>query len=280
MRKKFILVLVTVMLAAVLLSGCNGGVNNTLIKEKNISAFDSVYVTTSSSIIEFVASDYYGLEILIPERFNPEWDVTNGQLTIYAKTRESLFIPSITFSKSYVKVYCPAEAVFNEITLKSSSGSIELPKVFASDLDVSTSSGKINASVENCDVISAATSSGSVTLECSGDLATALTVSTSSGSIRADGTAWRDIMTKTQSGATEISGELFGDTYVKATSGNVILNVNGDPSQYGYSLTPSSGSIHWNGIKMEKPAHSTGSFDNNIVVDTSSGSIRVEFSQP
>ena len=280
MRKKFIVVLITMTLAVILLSGCNNVSKNILMEEKNLFAFNSVYVATSSSKIEFVASNHYGLEIFVPESFNPEWDVTNGQLNIYAKTRGSFFVPNITFSKSYVKVYYPAGTVFNDITLKASSGAIELPQVSVSDLDVSASSGTINASVKNCDAISATTSSGSVTLACSGDLVTALTVNTSSGSIRADGTAWRDVMTKTQSGATEISGELFGDTYVKSSSGAVILNVNGDPSQYGYSLTPSSGSIHWNGIKMGKPARSTGSFDNNIVVDTSSGSIRVEFSKP
>ena len=277
MRNKIIPILVTVALTALLLSGCNITDTNVLINERNISAFDSVRVTTSSSRIEFVASDRYGLEISVPERFSPEWDVTNGQLTISARTRGVFFVPGITFSKGYVKVYYPEGAVFHDISLKASSGSIKLPQVAVSDLDIRASSGAINASVENCDAISASTSSGSVTLACKGDIAATLTVDTSSGSIRADGVAWRDVDTKTSSGATEISGELFGNTYVKTSSGGVKLRLSGDPSQYGYSLTPSSGSVHWNGVKMGKPARSSGSYENNITIDTSSGSIRVDF---
>ena len=185
--------------------------------------------------------------------------------------------PGINLPKSYVKVYYPKGAVFNVITLKTSSGSIELQQVFVSDLDTSTSSGKIDASVVNCDVVKAATQSGSVRLGCSGDLATKLTASTSSGSIRADGAAWRDAYTKTHSGFTEIKGELLGQTDVKTSSGAVQLIVDSDPSQYGYYLTASSGSIHWDGVKMGKPARSSGSYENNINIDTSSGSIRVDF---
>ena len=280
MRNKIISIFMAAALTAVLLSGCNNAGENVFINERNISAFDSVNVATSSAMIEFVASDHYGLEILVPERISPEWDVANGQLTISAKPRGFFSAPNISFSKSYVKVYYPVGAVFHDISLKSSSGSIELPQVVVYDLNASTSSGKINASVGNCDSISATTSSGSVTLTCTGDSAAALTVDTSSGSIRADGVAWRDVRTKTHSGSTEISGELFGNTNVKTSSGSVKLRVGSDPSQYGYSLTPGSGSIHWDGVKMDKPARSSGPFENDIVVDTSSGSIRVDFYKP
>ena len=280
MRNKIISILIVMTLTVLLFSGCSTADKNVLIEEKNISAFDSVHVTTYSQKIEFVAADYYGFEIFVPGRFKPEWDVTNGALTISAKTRNSFFIPGATPLNSYVKVFYPADAVFHDISLKASSGSIELPPVVVSYLDVSTSSGKIDASMVNCETISATTSSGNVTLGGSGEIATVLTVGTSSGSIRADGTVWRDARTKTRSGSTEISGDLLGNTDVKTSSGNVTLSVNGDPSGYGYSLTPSSGSIHWDGVKLGKPARSSGSFENNIAVDTSSGSIRVDFNKP
>ena len=279
MRNKIISILIVMTLAVLLFSGCSSAGSNVLISEKNISAFDSVHVMTSSTRIEFVTSDNYGLEIFVPGRLSPEWDVTNGHLTIFAKKRVISFGPSALLN-SYVKVYYPKGAVFHDISLKASSGSIEVPQVAVSDLNLSTSSGKIAASVENCETIDATTSSGSVTLSGSGDSATALTVNTTSGSIRADGAVWRDVRTKTHSGSTEISGDLLGNTDVKTSSGNVKLSVSSDPSAYGYSLTPNSGSIHWDGVKMGKPARSSGSFENNIAVDTSSGSIRVDFNKP
>ena len=316
MRKTIIFSLITLVAAAMLFGGCGNVGRNVHINEKDISAFDSVHVNVSSANIEFTASDRYGLEIFVPERYRPEWDVTNGQLTIYERTGGFRFVPHFSFSKCYVKVYYPVGAEFHDISLRSSSGNIEFSETAVSDLNITASSGAVYAKAEKCasayiktksgdvklsgsvdDVdistssgavrsdtsgsgaIRAITRSGSVTLGCEGDRPAALNVSTSSGSIRADGAVWRDVRTTTRSGSTEIRGELSGDTYVKTSSGDVKLSVSGDPSQYGYSLTPSSGSIHWDGMKMGKPARSSGSFENNITVDTSSGGIRVDFSK-
>ena len=317
MSRKSLFVLVTVTLIIVLFSGCGNIVRDDVhISEKNTSEFSSVNVTTSFSKIEFVSSDRYGFEIFVPGSFAPEWDITDGRLTIRENTRLSVFRMGIFSPRYYVKVFYPAESGFDEISLTSASGRIELPKTDVANLDIRSASGRVDADAENfakvsigtasgsitfsgsggsaslesssgnvcsvindCESMKVTTNSGSVNLTGNGESDTALTVNTASGRIQIDGTAWRDATTRTSSGKTEISGKLLGNTSVETASGSVNISVHGSSSQYGYTLTPISGSVHWDGNRMAKPAHSSGSFDNHININTASGGIRVSFTK-
>ena len=314
MKRKSLFILVTVTLMVLLLGGCgNIAGDGVLISEKNTSEFSSVDVTTSFSRIEFIPSDRYGFEMFAPESFAPEWDITNGRLTIRENTNGSFFRLSI-FSRYYVKVYYPAGSGFDDVSLTSASGRIDLPKTDVTHLNIRSSSGRVDANAENfanasvetasgnitfsgsggnadlesssgtvqsviydCESMHVTTSSGRVTLTGKGDSAAKLTVNTLSGRIQIDGAAWRDITAVTSSGSTTISGELLGITSVDTASGSVSIKVHGSPLEYGYTLTPNSGSVHWNGERMAKPALSSGSFDNHIIVNTASGGIRVSF---
>jgi len=317
MKKKSIFILVAVTLMVLLFGGCgNIARSDVHISEKNTAGFSSVDVTTSFSSIEFVSSDRYGFEIFVPGSFAPEWDITNGRLTIRENTNRAIVSLNAFSPQYYVKVFYPAGSGFNDISLASASGRIELPQMDVAYLDIRSSSGRVDAGAEKsanvsidtssgsitfsgsgdnvnlesssgnvqsviyeCGSVNVTTSSGSINLTGKGETATALTVNTMSGRIDIDGVAWRDITARTNSGTTAISGELLGNTFVETSSGSVNISVNGSPSQYGYTLTPNSGSIHWNGDRMASPALSSGSFDNHITVDTASGGIRVSFSK-
>jgi len=313
--KLAMITLMTVVMFAALFTGCGLRVgDNIKIDERNTSEFNSVSVEASLSNIELIEADNFGLEIFAPKRFSPEWDITNGHLTIREKTTDFIFNLSISSPRYYVKVYYPTGTVFNEVILRTSSGDINVTRVDANDLDVFTSSGEINASAENFsnasmktssgnirfsgngeyvdmntssgsiksdieggDAIRATTSSGSISITGRGDAATALIANTQSGNITANGVAWRDINTVASSGDITINGALLGNSYIKTSSGSLNITVDGDASQFGYSLTASSGSIYWDGMKLAKPANSSGSFENNIDATTSSGDIRVDF---
>jgi len=317
MKSKSLFVLVTIALIALLFAGCgNITRNDILISEKNTSEFRSVDITTSFSEIKFVSSDRYGFEILVPGSFDPEWDITNGRLTIRENTNRMIVSLNVFSPRYSVKVYYPAGNDFNDISLRSASGRIELPQMDVKNLDIRSSSGRIDAVAEgsvkvsietssggisfsgsggnvdiesssgnvrsvitDCESVNVTTSSGNVNLTGKGDSATALTVNTMSGRIDINGIAWRDITARSSSGTITINGELLGITSVDSSSGSVNISVHGNPSQYGYTLTPNSGSIFWNGERMASPALSSGAFDNHIMVDTASGSIRVSFTK-
>jgi len=318
MFKKAFVVTAAVALIVSLFAGCGSRVvldNDTTITEKNTKEFSSVSVSASLSRIEFVESDQYGFELFVPGRFAPEWDITNDRLTIIENTNDFSIGLNVTLPHYYVRVYYPAGAVFKEVTLRSSSGNVRLPIINVGNLDITTSSGDIDAGAEgfsrvsmgassgeitfagsggsvdietssgnvvsevgNVDSIDVTVSSGNITITGKGDTAAVLNLRTMSGAIRVDGAVWNDVTTKTSSGSTTIKGALLGITSAETSSGSVHISVIGDPSEYGYTLTPSSGSIHWNGEKLSKPALSTGSFEkHHIAVSTSSGDIRVDF---
>jgi len=317
MYKKSLVLIAAFALIAVLFSGCgNIAGNNVRINENDITPFNAVSVTTSFSKIELIASDRYGLEIFVPDRFAPEWDIRDGRLAIREKTNSFVLNWTLFSPNYYVKVYYPAGTDFTDITLLSASGRIEIPEEAVSDLNIKSASGSIKAGAENADHVSIESSSGNITFAGSGgdvrlesqsgtvnaetlnsgsirittssgrvvltdkgDIATTLTIDTQSGRIEARGGVWQDLTARSSSGSTTISGELLGSTYVETASGSVQINVSGSPSEYGYTLTPASGSIHWNGERMGKPAFSSGSFDNHISVSTASGGIRVDFSK-
>jgi len=318
MFKKSFALVAAIILIVFLFAGCSGRValfgNDTRIEEKNTQEFSAVSISTSLSKIEFIESGQYGFEIFVPERFAPEWNITNGRLTIIENTNDFTINLSVNLPNYYVKVYYPAGAVFTDITIKSSSGGISLPQVSVGNLDIASSSGDINVGAEgftrvsigassgeitfagsggsvdietssgnvrseigNVDSIDVTVSSGNIKINGKGDKATVVNARTMSGTIDIDGAAWQNLTARTSSGEATIKGALLGVTSVDTSSGSVNISVIGDPSKYGYTLTPSSGTIHWNGEKLTKPALSTGSFENHIAVTTSSGSIRVDF---
>ena len=307
-----------------------------IINEKKIPAFSSADITTSSARIEFIPSDHYGLEISMPEEYDPQWKVEGNRLTVRHKTG-NVHIVGFVFNtdRYYVKVYYPKGAGFDEIQLTASSGEIKLPetevkkltivtssgninanavqfadaviKASSGDINftgrsvngqveiksssgkidansngceqvkITTSSGKINADVDGCGKVGITASSGDITVWSKNNKATNLSVKTTSGKIRVDGAAWSGLEAESSSGDIRVVGALFGATSVKASSGQVELQVNGQASQYGYDLRANSGSIHWDGRKMEKSARASDSLDNLIKVNTSSGSIKVDF---
>jgi len=317
MLKKTLVLFAAVMLIAVMFAGCGPkGINSVRINERDITPFNEVRVTTSLSEIELVESDRYGIDIFVPERFAPEWGVENGRLTIRENTSNHIFSGITLRNNYYVRVYYPAGVEFSDITLLSASGRIDLPKVSVKDLSIESSSGSVRAAAEafgyasiksssgsitfsgsggdvrlesqsgavqsvtdNCEAIRVTTSSGRAVVTDKGDAATALSVDTQSGSIEVRGGVWQDLTARSSSGSTTINGALLGSTFAETASGSVRINVTGSPAEYGYTLTPASGSIHLNGERMSKPALSSGSFDNHITVTTASGSIRVDFSK-
>jgi len=314
MFKKSLVLIAAVVLIAAMFAGCGMGGNDVRINETSDTPFDSVSITTSSTRVVFAASDRYGVDIVVPERFAPEWYVADGRLTIRDKTNNYSIGWNVFPRNYYIKVYYPAGTNFADIAILSASGRVEIPQLNVAYLNVASASGRINAGVESfefvslsaasgditfsgsggsavivtqsgtvradmgdCEAMSVETASGRISLTGSGDTATMLSVSTMSGRVDAKGGAWQDATVRTSSGNTTISGEMLGDTYVETSSGSVQISVNGSPSAYGYSLTPSSGSIRWNGERMARPALSSGAFDNHITVTTASGGIRVDF---
>ena len=183
---------------------------------------------------------------------------------------------NINISSSSGVVQSEAENYCAGVSIETASGDISLSGNCGS-VNMASTSGTVISKTENCDAIYAETSSGDINLINNGTAAALLNITTRSGSIRADGDVWQEVTTESTSGDIAINGELRGNTSIATTSGIVEMSINGNPLEYGYELIPTSGSIKWNGKNMNKPAFLSGSFNNHISVNTTSGDIQVDF---
>ena len=259
--------------------GVHTSVNNNtevkiLIDEKSLGEFTSVEVRTIPESVVFIPSDHYGLEVKTAEKLNPTWSLSGGKLTVKVNPNPpqvNLGL-NLVLEEFYVHVYFPKDAVFDNIEVDTTSGSIDLSELTAASLtlgsisgrvtadivmdggdvyidttsgridfigsgsvnraEMNSISGSINADINDCGEMRLNSTSGSVTAKNSGQTATRLTIDSISGSIKASGNIWESSRVSSTSGAVEVSGKLEGRTVVDSISGSVKLSVNGALADY------------------------------------------------
>jgi DUF4097 and DUF4098 domain-containing protein YvlB len=203
---------------------------NTVVQEMDIAPFDKVDVNVISANIEFVASDRYGIEMRLPaNQGDLVWDVVDGKLTVNAESKYfSFYFMDFGFSKHYIKVYFPSDAVLNSIDLVASSGNIIIPKLSVGNARLKTSSGAIRADALHYDQATAQTSSGNITFGGNGNGNSAgLALSASSGNIKADASGCAKVDLGTKSGEVKLTGATSpsAELRVTASSGNAYVDV-------------------------------------------------------
>jgi len=262
----------------ILLQASSGNITFPEVEARNLT------ITTSSGNITAGAENYINATLTASSgRINFDGNCINGQTDIIASSgnitvsnQSNQGQMNISASSGNVRAYVSDAA---EVTVSTSSGNITSTLNNIDVVSLSATSGNIDTSVDGCDAVSIRTSSGNISANSDDLRATILSVNATSGRIRVDGETWQNLTAESSSGNIDINGALFGSTSVRATSGNVGMNVTGQASQYGYDLnaTSSGATIRWDGNRMNRPARSSGSFEHNINVNTSSGNIRVDF---
>lgn len=260
--------------------------------------FTSVELSSVSADIELIPSDKYGLDICLPKGSEPEWSVSGGKLLVRTETVNSstwnISLINLGYiadsAAAYVKVYYPASAGLEKVSIHARSGNIHIPEARINELIAESSSGTIainalafqNASVQTtsgdidmnatgnsalvsltsssgtiesilngCKEISLYSTSGDITLVCEDNSAPVLKTETSSGDIDVTGAVWQDSQIKSISGDVNISGRLRGNSHIESSSGEVELSVSARPEEYSYDLSSSSGDISINGTSIE-----------------------------
>lgn len=87
---------------------------------------------------------------------------------------------------------------------------------------------------------------------------------------------------KLNAGLIDFSGELKGKSNLSLMAGSVDLNIKGNQEDYNYYLDNKAGSIYINGEKVNGFTNSLSSQDhvkNNLLIDVTTGKIRIHFSK-
>ena len=253
-----------------------------------ISSSARVTIRTNRNSNDFVI-EFVGLPL--------NYDVAGGRLAVDARPAQVLtgFNLFGGFGGYAVNVYVPAGLAldvsvrsssgrvdirhpsFAMLDVKASSGRIELERAeILGDINLTTSSGRISA--ENVTAQTGRFTSSSGRIEVSDGHFGNLYVNSSSGRQEIEDSSWNNLTASSSSGRVEIDDarilSAVGSTSISASSGRVSLTVVGRESDFNYSLRSNSGSIRVNGARRD-----TRNIGNahDINIRTTSGSIRLDF---
>ncbi len=122
-------------------------------------------------------------------------------------------------------VSLPEGIAFHDVTVRATSGTLNLPEVKTDTLSLEVTSGDILAGTQ-AKKISASSTSGGVTLHSTGG-AEAISVGTTSGSVHVEAASTGALKASTTSGSILIDAEHVNSCDAHATSGTVTVNLDG-----------------------------------------------------
>jgi len=251
-----------------------------LLREMDLAPFSNVSLNMVNHDIEFVPADHYGFELLNNNNKNTEvaWSLQNGRLTITEKSRYSFGV-NLNFGKfksgSYLKVYVPAQAIINDISVKSISGKISLSGFSCAALSIDTVSGRTDLADITTGMLVFDGISGRLSMH---NIQTDSTrINVVSGSVVISNHKSGGLSLSSISGRVDVSGELKGNITINSTSGEVRLNVIGRSEQYSKQFNLLSGHLRINGQTMSRNYSERIDAPNSLKVDTISGGVTVDF---
>lgn len=257
----------------------------------NIGSFENIDIAMTAGKIELIKSDRNAVEYdLYGQEKLDICEVRNG--TFVFKTKGRFSVMMWNFRSPYIKLYYKDNSAFDNVSLSSTSGSInidglnaktvlvnatsgrrELSNIVAEKLVVDGTSGSVQTDNIKSDSIELRTVSGKITginVSC-GNLVTKNT----SGSINISDLTTNSTDIRGSSGSVTLQGALSGKTYVSNISGSVKISSTLPKNDYGFKLSSTSGSTRIDG---EKFSGSMGTDKPNFFeVKTTSGSIDITF---
>ena len=266
------------------------------IDEPNLPAFTSIDVNTSTTNVQVVVGDRFGLKVDVTRTYRDiTWTDTDGTLTVRETAPSPMAFISFGVDGGQAVITVPATANLKAVSLVSATGQLAMGAP-CERLTAQTSTGDVTATTAASIQMNVTSDTGDVTV--TGGTA-AVTASTSTGSIKIQGGT--DIQTQSTTGDATItspsgsvtSGSSTGDVTISGSPSTPIITVTTSTGRVSvtqstawantwYDLTSDIGRITTNGAGAPGSSgrHITGGnkADNpplQLQVDTSTGDITV-----
>jgi len=259
-------------------------------------AFSNISVNVTSMDVRIEIADDFGLEVRVRDNSNFTHSIVDGTLTIsqgrFTNINFGIFGG---WSREYVTIFIPRDAMFESVDLRVTSGRINVNDLDAVSFAASLMSGNASLNGVTAQTVYARTTSGRIsitnvdavnTLELramSGNInitnATAgyFELRTTSGRIRGTGITANGLDANVLSGNIRLSGTFNGRSNVNATSGSVRLDVRGSESDFLVSASVTSGRARINGNRVTHNINANA--DNTITARTTSGNVNINFTR-
>ena len=287
------------------------------ITETNLEQFRSVSVDVGFSDVEFVNSDSFGIDLYGID-MEWLWTLEDGKLNITHNRSAQLHVVNLNFvtaGRNYVKIFLPADAELENVTIKTSSGDIKLGSFRADNVDIRSSFGDATLNNITSNHLQVDLNSGRFTgtnlstgkLDFKSQFgnghfqsvtANSFKAESSSGDLRFTGCTFGEfdatnrfgdiiagglVSSRTNiqasSGDVRITGDLSGETIIHTDFGDTKLTLSRDKDEYSYNISVRFGNITYDGVRMrDQTSLNSGTVqENHLKLSASSGDIEVSF---
>lgn len=224
-------------------------------KLENIHDLD---VTAISAPVRIKEGENFSITIVQNnDRLEIGYQIKDGRLTVKERKIPGLNLNIGNIKANEIEISMPAGVSLDGVQLRAVSGNIDLDleNAAAEAVKIDTVSGHVKADGLTADEAELQSVSGR--LELDADVSRRTTLHSVSGKIQAD-------------------GRLTGEIHAETVSGGVELEIKGQPDQYQYNCSSTSGRIQIDGQSFKRSASKSGG-PNRVSVDTVSGKIQLEF---
>ena len=290
------------------------------ITELDIGHVKSVNVSSGYSDIEFIHSDKYGFDAMGYD-VTWDWSLNNGALTISNKalTRMAFFSFNIASARdeNYVKIYLPAGAELDSVTIKCDTGDMrigdfqadsvkienafggmELKSITSNLLQVNLDTGKFSGTDINAKTIAFENSFGDSLfksvktdkLNVKGDTGDInfdgceigdAFITNSFGKTEAKGLVTSKLEIDSDSGDINFDGTFTGGNVIRSAFGKVTLTTSLGKDAYSYDISTDFGKVIMDGEKFGDSAtiKSGNTTANHIKITSDSGDVELRFAK-
>lgn len=263
--------------------------------------FTKVHIDLGNSNIEILDSEDDSIKIVYYERASNIYSYTaeNGFIELIEKTRFAIFsCDGFNFKSVTAKLYLPvgwsgilkAETTngslsldgrtgLKRLALYSTNGSIDLSNTEVVEyIETNTTNGKITLnSVTAGQYIKNETTNGGITLiRVKGALA--IDSSSTNGQINCTTIETKDLELKTTNSSINVTNAIFEKLEAETTNSGINITAKGLEEDFNIKMYTVNGSVYLDGVKKDKGTITTGK-DKNIVLETTNGSIHLNFSE-
>ncbi len=242
----------------------NSAITGTSDKYTGISCVDIDGHNLGIELCETEGKECYVEYSVSNEYYVPQITVKGDTLTI--KQEDIRFIFNFDLSlfkvngKKSVKVYVPKDVVLKKLDVETDNGGITVSGgVTVEEIRIDTSNGAVKTSG----------------ITCLGKF----DAKTSNSAVHCDGIFKDEIKVKTSNGAVSLKGTYEGDIDVKTSNGRIEAEIEGELKDYNVDLDTSNGSIYVNGDKQSDEYRVNNNAKQDLKLDTSNGSIELDFEQ-
>ena len=242
--------------------GIHTGMKNTKAVIVPINSFNDIDIDVKSENIELIKSDRNEVEYCLSNGQNiKEFGVIDGKLSFKTDYEFKLSFFNFGFNENYVKVYYNSNTQLENVSLKSTSGSVEAENVVCDNLNVLSTSGRRELLNVNANKIINGGTSGSSSLY--NVTAEEAILTNSSGSIKIDGMQVNSMSINNSSGSIKLEDIYADKVSVENSSGSI--SVDEIECTNDFTVKNSSG-----GIRLED------SNTKSLNIKTTSGAIYID----